>query len=322
MLSLTAGMTENTKGLDTVRSAANLINLLGDNPETLQVPAEYSNTYGVYHLTQNSKLKTQNLIDMLYSKPSELRGLYIMGEDPVITFPDSIMVINSLKALEFLVVQDIALTETAKLAHVVLPASSWAEKEGTFTNAEGLTQGLHKAVTPTGQSLPDWQILRNLALYMGKDTGIKDLEEISKEISLLFVTPHASRLTPHAFNPVHYTPAEEPDAGYPLAMVIRDILQHSGSMSTRSKSLDLVVSEALLEVHEEDAKTLGISDNSHVKVTSRRGVIYLKAKVTDSIAKGAVYVPMHFPHSRVNTLTHLAVNGGISIDAVRIEAVT
>ncbi|MBI4686569.1 MAG: NADH-quinone oxidoreductase subunit NuoG [Nitrospirae bacterium] len=323
MLSLTVGMGENTKGLDTVRSAANLINLLGDTPETLQVPAEYSNTHGAYHLTQNSSQisrdKTQNLIDMLYNEDPNLRGLYIMGEDPAITFPDSTRIIKSLKALDFLIVQDIALTETAKLAHVVLPASSWAEKEGTFTNAEGLTQRLHKAVAPTGQSLPDWQILKNLASSIGENPGIKDLEEITKEINLKSQTSH---LKPHrTFNPVHYTPAEEPDAEYPLTMVIRDILQHSGSMSTRSKSLDLVVSEALLEINEEDAKTLDITDNSHVKVTSRRGTVYLKAKVTDSVAKGAVYLPTHFPHSRVNTLTRLAVNGGISIDAVRIEAV-
>jgi len=260
---------------------------------------------------------------MLYGEDVSIRALYIMGEDPVITFPDSTKVINKLKALDFLIVQDIALTETAKLAHVVLPASSWAEKDGTFTNAEGLTQNVYKVIAPTGQSLPDWMILRNLALAMGKDIGIRNLDDISKEIksdpeSSSGRNPKSEII--RAFNPLRYLRAEEPDAEYPLTLVIRDVLQHSGSMSTRSKSLDLVSSEAIIEIHEEDAERLGILDNTHVKVTSRRGSVYLKAKVSDEIPVGTVYVPPHFPHGRVNALIHLSANGGVSVDTVKIES--
>ncbi|MEW6418852.1 MAG: molybdopterin dinucleotide binding domain-containing protein, partial [Nitrospirota bacterium] len=199
-------------------------------------------------------------------------------------------------------------------------ASSWAEKEGTFMNAEGLTQQVHKVVDATGQSLPDWQIIRNLAWMMGKDMGVRTLEDISREVTPLLASsqiPSEKR----AFNPVRHIPGEEPDKEYPLFMVVRDTLHHSGSMSTRSKSLDLVASEALLEISEEDAIRYGVLDNSFVKVTSRRGKVYLKAKVTDTIPEGTVYIPAHFPHCRVNVLTHLSHNGGTSIDAVRVEPV-
>jgi len=328
MLSMTISAAENTKGLDTVLTAGNLINLLDDSPDSLQIPAEYCNTYGAYHilngsncLNSSSRRERKSILEMLYDEASLIRALYIMGEDPAINFPDTSKIINRLKSLDFLIVQDIALTETAKLAHVVLPASSWSEKDGTFSNTEGLFQRVHRVVTPTGQSLPDWQILRNLALIMGKDIGIRNLEDITKEITSLFVTHHASRITRYAFNPVHYTTGEEPDENYPFTMVVRDVLQHSGSMSTRSKALDLVVSEALLEINEEDAKKLGILDNSHVKASSRRGSVYLKAKVSDEVPHAVVFVPANFPHAKINTLTHSPLDGGASTCAVRIEAV-
>lgn len=331
MLSLSIGISENTKGMNTVLAAANLINLLGDDSETLQIPAEYSNTFGLYQMgispdigpgySPLAKVKAGNgVLEMLY-EPDSVKALYIVGEDPVITFPNSPKIIGRLKTLDILIVQDIALTETAKLAHVVLPASSWAEKEGTFINAEGLVQQVHKVVDATGQSLPDWQIIRNLAWTMEKDMGIRTLEDILKEINALLASSLTVAPEKRAFNPVRYTPSEEPDADYPLTMVVRDILQHSGSMSTRSKSLDLVASEVLLEINEEDAEKLGILDNSHVKVTSKQGnTIYLKAKVSYTIPEGTVYVPAHFPHGRVNALTWLPLNGGISTVTVKVES--
>jgi formate dehydrogenase alpha subunit len=328
MVTLSVGISENTKGLDTVLAAANLVMLMGDGPEALQIPAEYSNTFGLYAMGVRpdagpwySPLKAgKGIVEMLY-KPPSLKALYIMGEDSVVTFPDSAKVIGRLKTLDLLIVQDIALTETAKLAHVVLPASSWAEKEGTFMNAEGHTQQVRKVLDATGQSLPDWQIIRNLAWTMEKDMGVRTLEDISREITPLLVSSSVSS-EKRVFNPVRYTPGEEPDTEYPLTMVVRDTLHHSGSMSTRSKSLDLVASEALLEINGEDAGKFGILDNSYVRVISRRGsTVYLKAKVTDTILEGTISVPTHFPHCRVNALTHLLHNGGISTDTVRVEMV-
>ncbi len=332
MITLTLSISDNVKNSDIVLAAANLVILLGDKPDTLQIPAEYANTYGLYQMGINPdtgpgytplKEHGKNVIDMLY-KPVSLNALYIMGEDPVITFPDSSKIVNRLKTLDFLIVQDIALTNTAKLAHVVLPASSWAEKDGTFTNAGGITQKTYKIVDATGQSQPDWKILRNLALAMGKDLKIRNLENISEEINSLLKSHSPSRqkadMTYYRFNPVGYKPYEQTDNKYPLSLVVRDILHHSGSMSTRSKSLNLVVSESLLEINEADAKHYGISDNSHVKVSSKNGTVYLKAKVTEEVPEGIVFVPAHFPHAGINILTSLSHNGDSPITAVRIEA--
>jgi len=267
---------------------------------------------------QLSEAAGKNITEMLY-EPYSLKALYIMGADPVATFPNNSEIITTLKSLYLLIVQDIALTETAKYAHVILPASSWAEKDGTYTNAEGIAQNVSKVIDPTGQSLPDWQILKNLAQTMGKDLGINDRKDIVQEITSLLDKPRDLVSMTRAFKPVHYETGEIPDKEYPLNMVVRDVLQHTGSMSTRSKSLNLVSSEALLEINWNDAEKFGISDNGHVKVTSRRGTVYLKAAVSDNVPDGIVYVPTHFPHSKVSTLTSHSDKGGISIDAVRIE---
>jgi predicted molibdopterin-dependent oxidoreductase YjgC len=320
MISFTINSTENTKGSDLVFAASNLVILLGDETDTLQIPAEYANTFGAYKMGIRPDADGKNIFDMLYESGS-LHALYIMGEDPVSAFPYNSKIIKSLKSLELLIVQDIALTETAKLAHVVLPASSWAEKDGTFINAEGVAQKLKKVIDAPGQSLPDWQILRNLSLSMGTDIGIRSMEDISREINSSIVNRQSSIVNRQSFNPVLYTRGEEPDTEYPLSLVTRDILQHSGTMTTRSKALDLVVSEPLLEIYDEDAKKFGILDNSHVKVSSRRGSVYLKAKVSDVIPSGTVFTSVHFPHGRVNALTSLSENGAAAPAAVKVEMV-
>ncbi len=327
MLTLSMSVSENTKGLDTVLAATNLIHLLGESPDALQIPAEYSNTFGLYQMGvrpdagpgyQMSGSAGKNLMEMLY-EPYSLKALYIMGADPLATFPDKSEIITTLKSLFLLIVQDIALTETAKYAHVILPASSWAEKDGTFTNAEGITQMLSRIIEPAGQSIPDWQILKKITQTMGNDIRINDRTDIDQEIHSLHNEPRESVPMTRTFNPVQYVPGEKPDKEYPLNMVVRDVLQHAGSMSTRSKTLNLVSSEALLEINGKDADRFGISDNGHVKVSSRRGTVYLKASVSYDVPDGIVYVPTHFPHSSVSTLTRSAGYRGISTDAVRIE---
>lgn len=120
---------------------------------------------------------------------------------------------------------------------------------------------------------------------------------------------------------MRYIPGEKPDTDYPFSMVVRDILQHSGSMSTRSKALDLVVSGPFIEINDKDAERLGILDNSHVKVSSKRGSVYLRAKLTDEVPEGAVFTSAHFPHGRINAMTHIPLNGGVAVDAVKVEAV-
>jgi predicted molibdopterin-dependent oxidoreductase YjgC len=257
------------------------------------------------------------IMEMFYNDGSDLSALYIMGEDPATSFPDSARVINSLKVLDFLVVQDIFLTETAKYANVVLPASSWAEKDGTFTNASGLSQKVFKLVDPTGQSMPDWMILKNLALTMEKELGVRSLADVQSEIKS--IESEGAGVVERKFVPVEFKDSEEPDKSYPFKLVIRDVLQHSGSMSTSSKSLDLVISEALLEMSEEDAKAKGITDNSHVRLSSKQGSVFLKAKVSEEVPSGTVFVPTHFPYAKINALTHMSSNGGAPIIAVNIE---
>ncbi|MEJ2683947.1 MAG: molybdopterin-dependent oxidoreductase, partial [Candidatus Sulfobium sp.] len=318
MISLTINHTENTKGSDTVLAAANLIILLGENADSLQIPADYANTSGVYRMGIRPE-GGKDLFNMLY-EPGSLHALYIMGEDPVSAFPYNSKIIHTLKALELLIVQDIAMTETAKYAHVLLPASSWAEKEGTFVNAEGIAQKLRKVVEATGQSMPDWQILRNLSLIMGSDISVRNIADLWEEVAALEKEegqPEDKRV----FHAVSHSPGEEPDADYPLSLVTRDVLQHSGTMSTRSKALDLVLSEAFIEMCEEDAKKFGIADSGHVKVTSKRGTVYLKAKISDEIPSGAVFTSCHFPHGRVNALTLPSENGIPVTAAVKVEAV-
>jgi NADH-quinone oxidoreductase chain G len=321
IISLSISASENTKGMDTVLAAANLINLLDDNSGALQIPAEYSNTYGLYQMEVRPGDQPYNMgiSEMLYSENSALHALYVMGEDPAVTFPDSAKVIKNLKSLDFLIVQDIFHTETAKLANVVLPASSWGEKEGTFTNAEGNLQKVYKVVDPTGESVPDWMILKNLTLTMGQDLGVRNLQAIQEEIKTLLTKKPQSEKK-RVFNPVDFKTGETTSETYPFRLVIRDVLQHSGSTSTSSKSLDLVISEALLEINEEDAKKRGIIDNSHVKLTSKQGSVFLKAKYSDSVPEGTVFVPAHFPYAKIHALTHISSNGEGPIVTVNVEA--
>jgi NADH-quinone oxidoreductase chain G len=318
MISFTLTISENNKGMDMVLAAANLVILLGDEPDTLQIPAEYANTLGMVNMGIQPGAEAKDIISMLYEQGA-VHGLIIMGEDPVSVYPFSSKIMSVLKSLDLLIVQDIALTETAKLAHIVLPAAGWAEKEGTFINAEGAMQKLQRIIETQSQSLPDWQILRNFSLAMGREIGTRNIEGLSEETKRT-VREEKSVSTKRVFHAVQHAAGEQPSPEYPLSLVIRDVLQHSGSMSTRSKSLDLVVSEPYLDISEDDAVKLGIADNNHVKVSSRRGTIYLKAKVTDTVPAGSVYTSVHFPHGRVNALLYYPENGTANPCAVKVES--
>src|SRR5208337_2082727 len=203
VIAMTSGSSENTKSLNTLLAAANLVLLMGDAPETLQIPAEFSNTLGMWMVgVRPLSASGSNVYDMLY-KPGAIKALYIMGENPLVSFPDVNTVDKTLRGLDFLVLKDTALTETAKLADVVLPACSWAEKEGTFMNATGSVQKIPKLIVEAGESVPDWMIFRNLARLMNKDLGIKDLADIRASISDIIVTDRKDEFHP-SFNPVSY----------------------------------------------------------------------------------------------------------------------
>jgi len=325
MVALTVGNSENTKGLDTVLAAANLVILTGDGPSALQIPADYCNTLGMWlmgvspaHLPGLAPVggdAGRDIVEMLYGTGG-MKAMYIMGEDPLVTFPDSSRIEETLRSMDLLVVQDIRLTETAKLADVVLPAASWSEKDGTFINAEGLAQPVRKMAPAVGDSIPDWQIFRNLARVMQADLGSKDLATVQEEISELKMDQGVERLRLH---PIPQRSMEELDGEYPIAMVTGNIMQHSGELSVMSKSLSHVLSDAFIQINPVDADKAKVHDGSFVKVTSRRGSVFIKARVSDEVPEGMLFVPLHFPHARVNTLTLASTNGSGAMSAVRIE---
>ncbi len=319
VIAMTAGSSENTKSLNTFLAAANLVLLMGDPPETLQIPAEFSNTLGMWMVGVRPLSELgRNVYEMLY-KPGAIKALYIMGENPLVSFPDVNTVNETLRGLDFLVVQDIFLTETAKLADVVLPACSWAEKEGTFMSATGSVQKIPKLIPETGQSIPDWMIFRNLARSMNKDLGIRDLADIRASIADLVVTGQKEEFSP-SFNPVSYQVMETVSDEYPLYLVTSNVVQHSGALSALSRNLDSVVTDAFLQINTIDAEKYHITGENFVKVTSKRGSVYLKAMLSDEVPEGTVFAPLHFAHAKVNTLTYPALNGGLPLVSVRVEA--
>ncbi len=325
LVCLTLGGAENTKGLNTALSAANLVLLAGDGPDALQMPAEFCNTLGLYvvgvrpdkgpgHRSVGKIGK--DAYEMFYGT-NNIKALYVMGENPLVTFPDVSHIENFIKGLELLIVQDIMFTDTAKLAHIVLPAASWAEKDGIFIGATGIAQEISKIIPETGLSIPDWKILRNLSRVMRVDIGARDIEDLRTEVSGL-ISDIPMEYKP-AFTTATYKLGETVDSEFPLYMVTGNLIQHSGSLSSLSKNLDSAVADAYLQINREDAKRYGVHDEGFVRVVSRRGAVYLKARVSDEVPEGMLFVPAHFPHAKVNALTYASVNGESPIDAVRIE---
>jgi len=318
LVALTSNSSENTKSINTLLAASNLALLMGDGPDAIQIPAEFSNTLGMWMVGVRPLADGKDVHEMLY-EAGTIKALYIMGENPLVTFQDVSKVERILKGLELLIVQDIFLTDTAKLADVVLPACSWSEKEGTFMAATGNIQKVPKLISETGQSIPDWKVFRNLARVMNKDLGVKELMDIRASIADIVVAGEAKEVIP-SFNPVSYEVMESVSKEYPMFLVTANILQHSGALSVLSKNLDSVVSDAYLQINTKDAKRHNIHDDAFVKVRSKRGEVYLKAMLSDEVPEGTVFAPTHFAHAKINTLTYPSLNGGLPLVAVKIEA--
>jgi formate dehydrogenase alpha subunit len=289
------------------------------------------------------------------AQEGKLKAMYIVGENPVLSEPDANHAVEALSRLDFLIVQDIFLTETAKLAHVILPGVSFAEKDGTFTNTERRVQRVRKAVSLTGSARPDWQITCQLAAKMsGKGFEYQNPSEIMVEIarltpsyggisyarlekgSLQWPCPapeHPGTPILHTatfsrgkgkFVPLSYKPSQElPDETYPLVLTTGRHLTHfhTGTMTRKVKGLNALNGEERVEINPADARALGIENGETVKVISRRGEVKVKAKISEVSPEGVVFMTFHFAESPVNILTSPALDPVAKIPEFKVAAV-
>lgn len=295
---------------------------------------------------------------LVAAEKGTLKAMYIMGENPVLSDPNLAHTVKALTSLDFLIVQDIFMTETAELAHVVLPGSSFAEKVGTFTNTERRVQRVMRAVNSPGSAMKDSLIIMELSARMGYGMSYPHTVEIFREIGHAWPALAGmsySRLedgglqwpcpTPEhpgtqylfkggfprgkgRFTLVKYKPsAEETDKEYPFILTTgRQLFQyHTGGMTRRVKPIDTVAPESFVEINPEDAQALSIEAGSKVKVSSRRGAITVKAVVSKRPARGVVFIPFHYKEAAANVLTSsssldpVAKIPSFKVSAVRIE---
>lgn len=383
----TLGITEHTTGTANVMNLANLAMLTGHlgienagiNPlrgqNNVQGACDMGalpNTYSGYQdviskenreffervwkvkLNPDKGLRIPEMLDE--SLEGNVKAMYIMGEDPVLTDPDANHVKKSLNSLDFLVVQDLFLTETAKFADVVLPATCYAEKDGTFTNTERRVQRVRKAVEAPGECRLDWKILCEVAKKLGASGfEYRNSEEIFNEIRL--TTPSYKGITykridkvgiqwpcptenhpgtPYLHKgkfprgkglmiPVEYEePAELVCEEYPILLSTGRMLYHYNIMTRHSKKLNEIRPYELAEINPIDAEKLEIKEEDFVRVTSRRGSILTRATITDKVKPGMMFMTFHYKESPVNELTNSAYDpisktAEYKISAVKVE---
>ena len=385
------GMTQHISGTDNVKSCANLAMLCGNlgiegggvNPlrgqNNVQGACDMGalpNVFPAYQQVASDEARASfskawrsgivlspkpglTVVEMMdAAHHGQVKALYIMGENPMLSDPDLSHVEESLQHLEILVVQDIFLTETARLAHVVLPSACFAEKDGTFTNTERRVQRVRKVVNPPGYAKADWEIIASLSTRMGYPMNYASAEDIMSEINQ--VAPSYAGITyerieqeglqwpcPNTSHPgtkflhkdrfsrglglfhaVEYIPpAELPDETYPMILSTGRVLYHyhTGTMTRLSRGASERCPESLVEIHPADAKKLGIDEGQFVKVTSRRGTLSAKAHITERSPAGTIFMNFHFHEAAVNLLTNPALDpiGKIpeyKVCAVKVEA--
>jgi formate dehydrogenase alpha subunit len=258
----------------------------------------------------------------MFDKISEgkIKALYILGEDPFIKLPNSEKLKNGLRQLELLVIQDLFMTHIGGYAHVVLPGVSFAENDGTFTSMERRVQRVRKAISPVGDSRPDWKILCDLSTKMGYPMGYRKPAEIMEEIVSL-VPIYAGVNYPalekegiqwssmngrkRRFFPIEYKgPVEKPDERYPLWIIPRGFHYHYGIGTTtkRAAGLAKVFPDSCIEVHPEDAAKAGLEDGGKVKVFSPRGEVETICKISGAVPKGVAYFATTFFPVFINNL--------------------
>lgn len=382
-----AGTTQHTTGTDNVINLANLALICGQvgRAGTGVLPLGYQNNgqgacdmgaladflpgyvspsdeagrkriaqqWGVDDLPLNSGLTAVEMINA--AAEGKIKGMYIMGEEPVISFPNSNRVRQALGNLEFLVVQDIFMTDTAKLADVVLPAVSWAEKEGSITSTERRIQWTQKAIEPLEEAKADWEIICQIGNRMGFQFAYSKADDILREISDVIpsyagisqerigemiggITYPCSSME-HPGTPILYTdrfetsdgkgritaveyqpPAEPADDEYPFILTMGRIVLHhnSGAMTRRTPSLNKLQKDLFVEINPSDAERLQAEEGKKVTVSTRRGEVKAKVAVTKKMLPGMVFLSCHFPG--VNALTLDALDSKAKIPEFKVAA--
>ena len=287
----------------------------------------------------------------------EIKAMYIVGENPIISEANSLHVAEAIEKLEFLIVQDIFLSETARLADVVLPAGSFAEKNGTFTNTERRVQRVRKVIEPVGQARPDWRITCQLAQAMGKSgfdfAHPSDVHDEIASLTPIYAGISYDRLTEvglqwpcrtrddagtqflHGetfatpsgrgnFVPLTYRPsAEVPDDQYPFILTTdRSIFHfHTGTMTRNVVGMDILNGQELLDINPADAAALQVESGAMVEVSSRRGKVPVRVNVTDICLPGVVSMTFHFAETPTNVLTNSALDPVAKIPETKVCAV-
>jgi formate dehydrogenase alpha subunit len=380
------GITQHTTGTDNVKSLANLAMLCGNlgiegggvNPLRGQnnvqgacdfggLPDVYSGYQKVIDPAARQKMEQAWGVDELPDQPGlkvtqmipaahdgKLKALYIIGENPLVSDPDLNHCEKSIDNLDFLVVQDIFLTETAEIADVVLPAACYAEKDGTFANTERRVQRVRKAVEPPGQAWDDWKIICEISNRMGYPMTYENSRQIMEEISR--VTPSYAGITydrieyegihwpcPTAehpgtpilhreqftsgkgvFNGIEYIPpAESADDEYPMYLTTGRLLYqyHTGTMTMKTEGLNEIAPECFVEISSRDAGKYDVKDGSIVDIASRRGNIQAKIKISTKAVSGTVFIPFHFAAAAANRLTNAALDPISGIPEFKVCAV-
>ncbi len=380
------GITQHTTGTDNVKSLANLAMLCGNlgiegggvNPLRGQnnvqgacdmggLPDVYSGyqkvvdpqarqrmveAWNVAELPDKPGMKATQMIPAAHD--GMLKALYVIGENPMVSDPDVNHAEKSLNNLDFLVVQDIFLTETAQLADVVLPSACYAEKDGTFANTERRVQRVRKAVAPPGQAWDDWKIICEIATRLGYAMAYDSSRQIMEEISK--VTPSYAGLsyeriehegihwpcpTPeHPGTPIlhreqftrgkglfhaidYIEPAETIDDEYPLYLTTGRLLYqyHTGTMSMKTAGLNEIAPEAFVEISPQDARKLKLEEGSRVNIDSRRGTIQARIKISRKAVSGTVFIPFHYAQAAANRLTNAALDPISGIPEYKVCAV-
>ena len=308
--------------------------------------------WGVSDLSTDPGLQVTKMLPKAHD--GEFKALYVIGENPLVSDADLNHAKACVEKLDFLVVQDLFLTETAQMADVVLPSVCFAEKEGTFSNTERRVQRVRKAVDPPGEARDDWWIISEVATRMGYPMSYDSAEEIMAEISK--VTPSYAGITyprieqeglhwpcpnpEHPGTPIlhigkftrgkgkfhaieYIPPAETTDEHYPMYLTTGRVLYqyHTGTMTMKSEGLNDRASECFVEISPQDAETYALSDGSMVTVASRRGEIQARVQISTKAVTGTVFIPFHFAHAAANRLTNAALDPISGIPELKVCAV-